>query len=306
MKNMKKLLGLSLLTLAGTMSLASCGSIFKGNEGMMISNITHTLDKDGNTVITINFTDEDLEPVTFTIPKGEQGDTGMSGVDIEDVTWAPLEDGTGLEVTFSFTDEEIPDKVIEIPYATGIENIEATTDPDTGVTTVTINTTDGKQTSFTLNPAIGIADVQTSVDEESNAVIITITYTGGKEPTTITIPYKNGEDGKDGKGISFITGTVVGDQYYIDIYYDDDEGTRWTAYLHLASAKYRHDESGHDGCDDALFGSYARRYAEGDGERQGYNAYYYSGHDVCHKRLAVIVLQRRQQTRPECERFHLS
>ena len=225
MKNMKKLLGLSLLTLAGTMSLASCGSIFKGNEGMMISNITHTLDKDGNTVITINFTDEDLEPVTFTIPKGEQGETGMSGVGIEDVTWAPLEDGTGLEVTFSFTDEEMPDKVIEIPYATGIENIEAVTDPETGATKVTITTTDGQKTEFTLNPAVGISDVQTSVDEESNAVIITITYTGGKEPTTITIPYKNGEDGKDGKGISFITGTVVGDQYYIDIYYDDEEGT---------------------------------------------------------------------------------
>lgn len=239
MKNMKKLLGLSLLTLAGTMSLASCGSIFKGNEGMMISNITHTLDKDGNTVITINFTDEDLEPVTFTIPKGEQGETGMSGVGIEDVTWAPLEDGTGLEVTFSFTDEEIPDKVIEIPYATGIENIEATTDPDTGVTTVNITTTDGKVTSFNLAPTVGIDQVQTSVDEDTNMVTITITYTGGKEPTIITIPYQNGEDGTNGRGIQSIVGYTLGNNYFIEITYDDgsepqyltiplpDRGTIW-------------------------------------------------------------------------------
>lgn len=239
MKNMKKLLGLSLLTLAGTMSLASCGSIFKGNEGMMISNITHTLDKDGNTVITINFTDEDLEPVTFTIPKGEQGETGMSGVGIEDVTWAPLEDGTGLEVTFSFTDEEMPDKVIEIPYATGIENIEATTDPDTGITTITIHTTDGEETSFTLTPAVGIENVETHVDEDTGIVTITISYTGGKEPTTITIPFKNGEDGTDGRGIESIVGTTRGDNYLIQITYDDgspndyftiplpDRGTVW-------------------------------------------------------------------------------
>lgn len=222
---MKKLLGLSLLTLAGTMSLASCGSIFKGNEGMMISNITHTLDKDGNTVITINFTDEDLEPVTFTIPKGEQGETGMTGLGIEDIVWEPLEDGAGLEITISFTDENVEDKVLTIPYATGISNIEAVTDPETGATTVTITTTDGQKTEFTLNPAVGISDVQTSVDEETGVVTITITYTQGKEPTVITIPYKNGEDGKDGKGIAYITGTVVGDQYYIDIYYDDEEQT---------------------------------------------------------------------------------
>ena len=72
---------------------------------------------------------------------------------------------------------------------------------------------------------------------------------------------------------------------------DDDEGARGSAYLHLASAKHRHDKSGHDGGYYALLGSYARRYTEGYGERQGHNAYYYSGHDVCHQCLAVIAFQ---------------
>ena len=73
-----------------------------------------------------------------------------------------------------------------------------------------------------------------------------------------------------------------------DAVHDDDEGAGGTADLHLAAAEERDEETGHDGREDAGFRRSARRDAESDGQRQGYDTYDNTCKQVLDKRFAVI------------------
>ena len=74
---MKKLFQKGILLLT-SFFLTSCSNpFFGGGEGSSISEVTHVYDdKSGNTIVTIRFVDEDLEPVTFVISRGITGQDG--------------------------------------------------------------------------------------------------------------------------------------------------------------------------------------------------------------------------------------
>lgn len=154
--------------------LVSCNSSFFGNsESVEIKSVTPTYDeKSGNTIITIAFVDEDVSPVTFSIPRGL---SGKDGVGIQDVSAKMSDDKKNVELTIKYTDTSVKDTVLTVPY-------------------------------------LGISNVEVSLDEETGNTDIVFCYTDGTKSQKISIPKgKDGDPGEDGIGIkSFVVETVDG------------------------------------------------------------------------------------------------
>ena len=78
-----------------------------------------------------------------------------------------------------------------------------------------------------------------------------------------------------------------------------------TAYLHLASAKERDDETCYDSCENTRLRSSSRCDTECDGKWQSHYTYNYTCKQVLNKSLFVItVLKSREQFRLETSKIH--
>ena len=206
--NKSKKLLLSAWLLLGGLALSSCSSFF-GDSGYLITNLTTRVDEDGNTIVTITFDDEDISPVTFTIPKGISGEPGVG---IASITPKFDSEKQIVTLTITYTDETLEPTVIEVPVISGIDGKNGK-----GITNVIIgkdeigNTTFQFQYSdnttsevFTINKGvdgIGIKDITNEYDADNNRIAITITYTND-ETTTLYVSC-----GEDGNGIEGITGS---------------------------------------------------------------------------------------------------
>ena len=222
---------ISSLFLFLSITLSSC-SLFGGtDEGLMIERVESTMGENGSTLVTMYFTDEDVEPLTFEIPRGETGEIGpigATGLGIKEITSRQSEDGLNTILTIIFTSEDVPNQEITVPNGVSIVSPVSSYDPETNITTIYFILSDGTDTS--ANPiqiengkdGIGIADINQETDAEGN-IIITITYTdpsmGENGQTVITIPYKNGEDGR---GISTILTNTIDNVFYVTIFYTDN------------------------------------------------------------------------------------
>lgn len=238
MNKLKSLfLGLG-LALTGTLS-TSCG-LMGSEESLFIDSILASPQADGTTIIKITFTDEDIRPVEFVIPAGQDGEQGPKGTGIASVSSKVSEDGKDLVITMTYSDASLAPSVWTIPNATSITNIESMYDEESGMTTVTITTNDGEAHEFELpkgRDGNGVASVTQTTDENKN-IIITINYTDPSfEPTVITLPYRNGEDGN---GIVNVQTATNSDNltYNLRINYSDgtyqdvsfampEPGTKW-------------------------------------------------------------------------------
>ena len=221
---------ISSLFLFLSITLSSCSLFGGADEGLMIERVESTMGENGSTLVTMYFTDEDVEPLTFEIPRGETGEigpVGATGLGIKEITSRQSEDGLNTILTIIFTSEDVPNQEITVPNGVSIVSPVSSYDPETNITTIYFILSDGTDTS--ANPiqiengkdGIGIADINQETDAEGN-IIITITYTdpsmGENGQTVITLPYKNGEDGR---GIQAIIGTQSGDYYTITISFTD-------------------------------------------------------------------------------------
>ena len=135
MKNrlFKRLL-LAVSALSLSYPLASC-AFFDTGEGAQIKEVTPRYDEaTGNTIITITFTDEEREPVTFIVPRGI---SGKDGVSIKNITSKMLSDGKSIELTISYTDSSVENTVISVPVleGKGVKEVLVDTDED-GNTTI--------------------------------------------------------------------------------------------------------------------------------------------------------------------------
>ena len=109
MKNKFKLLALFGLSLLTT-SVVSCSSFF-GDDGYVIASHSVSVDPTtGNTLLTIVFSSEEVEPLTISIPKGISGD---DGVGIKKVT--PVYEENRVVITIEYTDDSIEDTILSIP-----------------------------------------------------------------------------------------------------------------------------------------------------------------------------------------------
>ena len=109
MKNKFKLLALFGLSLLTT-SVVSCSSFF-GDDGYVIASHSVSVDPTtGNTLLTIVFSSEEVEPLTISIPKGISGD---DGVGIKKVT--PVYEENRVVITIEYTDESLSFCLFVIP-----------------------------------------------------------------------------------------------------------------------------------------------------------------------------------------------
>jgi uncharacterized repeat protein (TIGR02543 family) len=228
---------LSLACCFCALSAPSC-SDFVSDESLSISSITaQTLDN-GVTELTFTFDDSDEDPLVIDIPKGDKGDTGAVGNGISDVTCALSEDGKSYVITVTYTDSSKSPDVFTIPVPVEVSGVSTTYDTTSGQTTVTITLSDGTTQSFVVSDGVGISSITQSTDDDGNT-ILTINYTDPtKTPSTITIPYVSGKDGKDGVGIASMYGYESDGKYYIQVTYTDgttqtlpfaapDAGIKW-------------------------------------------------------------------------------
>ena len=220
---------ISSLFLFLSLTLSSC-SLFGGtSEGLMIDRVESSTSANGSTLVTMYFTDTDVEPLTFEIPKGAVGETGpvgVAGLGIKDISATQSSDGLSTILTITFTSDEVPPETITVPN--GVSVVESTLiyDQDTEryqfVFTLSNGETIETNTFDKPKDGIGISDVQ--YDEKENGdIVITITYSdpsmGQNGKTELTIPYKNGEDGR---GISTILTNTIDNVFYVTIFYTDN------------------------------------------------------------------------------------
>ena len=212
---------LSLGLLFSSLSLSSCSAFFGGNEGYLIEDLTTRVDEDGNTIVTITFDNEDVNPVTFTIPKGMSGETGIG---IDHITSNLNSEGTILTLTIYYTSDTLEPTIIELPVikgndGKGINNVIVGKD-EIGNTTIQFEYSDGTSSEIiTINKGIdgvGIDHFEQSEDLLNNRIVITIYYTNG-DSSEIYVP-----NGKDGIGIKNITSKDNGSEYLLTITFSDN------------------------------------------------------------------------------------
>ena len=227
MNKFKKIISSILVCFSLFVSLTSCSSLMGNtNAGLMIGKIGAKNLDNGDTELTIYFTDEDEEPVTFLIPKGKVGDKGEQGdkgVGIKTITQKDSEDGLSSIITISYTDEAIDNTYLKVNHGVSVVDIKSIVNVEKNVTEITYLFSDGSNKMVSVpngKDGIGIESVTSKPGENGKDYVVTITYTGGKEPSTITLPYKNGEDGR---GISRIVGNhdTINNEYTISITYTD-------------------------------------------------------------------------------------
>lgn len=223
---MNKILKKLLVTCSLLMSfqLSSCGSfIDDGSSGMLMKEIVSETMDDGSTKITISFVDDSQEPISFVIPKGQEGSDGNG---ISSITQQVSEDGKSVQLVIAFTDGR-ENQIIDVPLINGkdgvsIKNITSKINDNDDVEVTISFEGDIEDKVFTLpkgekgdqGNGISSIDVTSNLDGSKT---LTIKYTNvTMEDTKITIP-----SGKQGKGIDYIVSSSDSNNYILQIFYSD-------------------------------------------------------------------------------------
>ena len=161
---------ISSLFLFLSLTLSSC-SLFGGtSEGLMIDRVESSTSANGSTLVTMYFTDTDVEPLTFEIPKGAVGETGpvgVAGLGIKDISATQSSDGLSTILTITFTSDEVPPEKITVPNGVSVEESKLTYDQDKDQYYFEFTFSDGR--IETVGPidkpkdGIGISSVDTDV-----------------------------------------------------------------------------------------------------------------------------------------------
>ncbi len=188
-------------------SLSGC-SFFTTNEenGYLISDITAVPNEDGDIVVTITYDDEDVEPVVFIIPNGEDGAQGTGISEIVEVVEDGDEENTTIRI--SYTDEDIPPTELKIPNGSSIWKIEKVEGSNPEIMRITL--TDGSLIDIEMPVPNGIKNYETILNKDGSITFV-ITFTNGE---SISIPIPKGEKGV---GIADIQTSIEGDYYVLKI-----------------------------------------------------------------------------------------
>ncbi len=221
MKKIIKAIALSTLMFFSTTSLSSCFGFFE-EEVLQIANITTTTLENGNIQVKIIYSDEEIAPTTFVIPKGNEGDIGKTGNGIKEVTTSKNEEGNGSIITITYTDETMEPTILNVSDGVSIKNIESSLNEEKEEYEMNIILTDGTTFGPLIipkgkdgNSILGIKQ-QINID---NSVTLTIKTSNG-EDYIVQIPAP--QQGEDGRGIKEIVSVPNGDQYVMTITYTDD------------------------------------------------------------------------------------
>lgn len=192
-KGLKKLMiGMSLLSFLTVLPLTSC-SLFQ-EDGYIITDIQSRVDEvSGDVVVMIYTTSEENPLITFTIPKGEEGEDGVS---IENIEGKPTADGKSVILTITYVDNALPPTVITVPVidgkdGRGVKKVLLDYDENGNVVMTVTYTDDTSEPPFIIpkgNDGNGIDHTDVNYNDPEY-IIVTIFYTEpGKDPTIINIP----------------------------------------------------------------------------------------------------------------------
>ena len=161
--------------------ITSCSAFFGGDEFTIIDKSVTTDEETGDTIVTITFSGDSVEPLTFRIPSVING---KDGVGIESIV--PTIKDNSLTLTISYTSPDVEDTIITVPVLKGVDgkgisNVEIQQD-ENGNSSFKLIYTDGTESSDILipkgNDGVGIKDITFTASEDNPTInILTITFT---------------------------------------------------------------------------------------------------------------------------------
>ena len=218
---MKKINILLIIMISMFCLLTSCGGFFQ-EQSLEISSINSIILEDGSTQVVISYTDEEIAPTTFIIPKGVKGDAGNG---IKNVSYDKSLDGKNTIVIIEFTDPEITPVSINLPNGVSIDKIDGKKDPMTEETNLIIYYSDGSKSEPISIPkgekgkdGISIIGISQRINRDYS-VTLTLQMSEG-DNVIVEIPAP--QQGADGRGIKDIVSIPSGDKYVMTITYTDD------------------------------------------------------------------------------------
>jgi uncharacterized repeat protein (TIGR02543 family) len=214
----------SLLVISSTTTLTSCLGFFE-EEVLQISSIQTIELENGDIQVFIIYSDEEIAPTTFVVPKGDAGEDGKDGNGIKEISYELSEDKQNTILNIEFTQQGVnPEKII-IPNGVSVTNIEQSFDEETQMTTLYVNFSDGSKSEPILIPrgekgedGISVIGIDQRVNRDMS-VTLTFNLSQG-EPVIVDIPAP--QKGEDGRGIKDIVSVPNGDSYTMKITFTDD------------------------------------------------------------------------------------
>ena len=234
MKNLFKKILLSILIGSCSLTFSSCFGF--GEEALQINTITTVTLENGDIQVIITYTDEDVKPTTFVVPKGTAGEDGKDGNGIKEITWKQSEDELNTLVNINFTN----DTSVEVPVPNGISIIDMKCpyNEEKGMCELTVYFSDGNTFGPIEVPkgekgdkgedGISIDLIEPVINEDNSITLYIYLSSGEVNEVYIPAPLK-GEDGKDGKEITgfdaFFDKDI--DSYVFSVEYSDGSMTEF-------------------------------------------------------------------------------
>ena len=223
MKNLFKKILLSILIGSCSLTFSSCFGF--GEEALQINTITTVTLENGDIQVIITYTDEDVKPTTFVVPKGSAGEDGKDGNGIKEITYSQSEDKQNTIVNIAFTQQGVNPVDVIVPNGVSVTGIDQSFDEETQMTTLIVNFSDGTKSEPILIPkgekgddGISVLGIEQKINRDLS---VTLTFKMSDENSVeVIIPAP--QSGKDGRGIKDIVSIPSGDSYTMVITYDDD------------------------------------------------------------------------------------
>lgn len=212
---------LSALLLLSTLFLSGCGGFFvEEQSALQIASIESVLMEDGQTKITITYTDEFKEPYVFYLPKGAEGAAGTDGNGIRTIEYQHDAVNRQTAVRILYTDTTMEPTVFAVPDGLSVTGIQEGTDAVTGKPYVVFVYSDGTLSDQIFLPegkqGIGIQSL-THTPNEDKSVSIDVVLDNGKK-TSFLVPAP-----ETGNGIADIVAGENGDEYVLTVNYTNGE-----------------------------------------------------------------------------------
>ncbi len=210
--------------------LTGCSGGFSTDEVLQIASIESELMYDGQTKITITYSDESVDPYVFYIPQGEEGKQGTEGNGIKNVAYTHDATNRQTEIVITFTDEGLEPVSFKIPDGLSLTSAIPGTNPITKQPCIYLKYSDGK-TSDPIDLPKG--DAGNGIKSMSASEV---TKEDGLKYYCIKAEYTDGKSDsfeflapQDGNGIESMVGNKVfndedGKYYYmIDVVFTNSE-----------------------------------------------------------------------------------
>ena len=213
-----------------TSMLTGCGFVVE-EEPLSILGITSQVLEDGQTMVVITYTDEEIPPTVFYLPKGQDGQIGIDGTGIASFDYKKDNYGN-YDVEIKFTDDTIEPVKLKLTNGVSISNIGTKYNEEKGVTELIVYYSDGTSSEPLTLPkgdkgekgedGVGITEYLQISNEDGSSQLLFAMSDGQIYTCDIPAPIK-GKDGVDGRGISSVVSYEEGDYYCISITYTDSE-----------------------------------------------------------------------------------